>query len=194
MAKYSYLVNRVRQHALRDARVGDFEDTQLASAILMVNAAKMDGALKESERQAILGNLRIKFNLQRDGAEQLVGAAEERSNEHVNLYDVANTLEEGMSLRQRQELMAMMRDVVLSDGHLDPLEAALLAQMGNMLNVPKGNPGLARQRVAAALGITRMAKDHQRDLEADEELEEEQRLAAQQSLENRRRMANNLGA
>ncbi|MBV6633732.1 MAG: TerB family tellurite resistance protein [Alphaproteobacteria bacterium] len=194
MAKYSYLVNRVRQHALRDARVGEFEDTQMASAILLVNAAKMDGRMSEAERQAVLGNLRIKFGLQKDGAEQLMGAAEKKTEDHVNLYDVADTLEEGMSLRQRQELMAMMRDVVLSDGHLDPLEQALLAQMGNMLNVPKGNPALARQRVAAALGITRMAQDHQKDVEAEKELEEEQRLAAQQEQKNQRNMGNTLNA
>ena len=184
MTKYTYLVDRVRKAALTDARVNDFDDVQLAAATLLVNAAKMDGHMSEPQRQAVLGNLRRKFSLQDEQAEELMDAAKSKNAKDASLYKVAETLEDGMSLRQRQELMGMVRDVVFSDGEVDPLEQALLGQMASILNVPKDNPMAARARVAAVLGI---ARDHTRQLRQDEEaLEREQQLVAQQQMEQRR--------
>ncbi|MEO0392948.1 MAG: TerB family tellurite resistance protein [Pseudomonadota bacterium] len=182
MTKYTHLVDRVRKAALTDARVNDFDDVQLAAAMLLVNAAKMDGHMSEPQRQAVLGNLRRKFSLQDEQAEELMDQAKTKNAQDASLYKVAETLEDGMSLRQRQELMGMVRDVVFSDGEIDPLEQALLGQMASMLNVPKDNPMAARARVAALLGI---AREHSRQLDQQhlkEEQEHQQQLAAKQNM------------
>tara|TARA_B100001123_G_scaffold137592_1_gene159812 strand:+ start:762 stop:1325 length:564 start_codon:yes stop_codon:yes gene_type:complete len=166
MTKYTYLVDRVKRAALTDARVNDFDETELAAAVLLVNAAKMDGKMSEAERQSVLGNLRRKFNLQDEGAEKLMNAAQDQNGKDASLYTAAQTLENNMSLRQRQELLGMVRDVVYSDGHLDPLEQALLSQMASMLNVPADNPAAARARVASVLGVVReRQKQHQKELD-----------------------------
>ena len=155
MTKYTYLVDRVKRAALTDARVNDFDETELAAAVLLVNAAKMDGKMSEAERQSVLGNLRRKFNLQDEGAEKLMNAAQDQNGKDASLYTAAQTLENNMSLRQRQELLGMVRDVVYSDGHLDPLEQALLSQMASMLNVPASVLGVVRER----------QKQHQKELD-----------------------------
>ncbi len=181
MTKYTYLVDRVRKASLTDARVNDFDDVQLAAAMLLVNAAKMDGHMSEPQRQAVLGNLRRKFSLQDEQAEDLMDAAKSKNAQDASLYKVAETLEDGMSLRQRQELMGMVRDVVFSDGEVDPLEQALLGQMASILNVPKDNPMAARARVAAVLGIAREHTRHIHDEELAQKREQEQ-LVAQREM------------
>ena len=182
MSKYTHLVNRVRKSALTDARVNDFDDVQLAAAMLLVNAAKMDGHMSEPQRQAVLGNLRRKFSLQDEQTEDLMDAAKAKNSKDSSLYKVAETLEDGMSVRQRQELMGMVRDVIFSDGEVDPLEQALLGQMASILNVPKDNPMAARARVAAVLGIAREHSRHVLDEELAQEREQQQQLVAQQQM------------
>jgi uncharacterized tellurite resistance protein B-like protein len=189
MSNYTYLVDRVRKAAMTDARVNDFDNVELAAAVLLVNAAKMDGHISEGQREAVLGSLRRKFDLQDEQAEKLMDAAVERSGKDASLYTVANTLEEGMSVRQREELMGMVRDVIFADGDVDPLEMALLRQMGQILNVPGENPMAMRQRVATALGLSQ--EFVRRRKAAEDKLEDEAELnaEAQQRLANQRKMA-----
>lgn len=180
--KISFLVDRMRRHVEADAKVNDFDDVELAAAVLLVNAAKADGRISEPERQSVLGGLRIKFGLQEQDAKSLMSAAEQHSARDASLYGVAKTLENGMSQRQREELMALVRDVVFSDGSLDPLEMAVLNQMARMLNVANENPAAVRQRVMAALGLSqemvrrRHRNEHTHDPQSGH--------AAQQQLEN----------
>ena len=127
---------------------------QTAAAALLVNAARVDGYFSPEERETILAALQSYFNLGPDQAAALIEEGKKQGNA-TSLHPVMLVLRTRLTETQRQELALMVRDVVYSDGVLDPIEAHLLLSMSQLLNIPADDAEASRSRVLAALGITR---------------------------------------
>lgn len=129
---------------------------QTAVAVLLVEAARMDSNFDDAERHVIERLLAQKFQLSPEQTRDLVQKAvaiDERSNQ---LYPFTRTAVERMTAAQRIGLIEMLWEVAYADGTLDPLEDAMLRQVGGLIDVADAERGAARQRVMRRLGIVEL--------------------------------------
>jgi uncharacterized tellurite resistance protein B-like protein len=126
---------------------------QMAVAALLVEAASVDERMDERERAVIDRLLERRFGLAAREADGLEQAAEERVARSAQLFGYVSTINQRLPLERRIELVEMLWEVAYADGVLDPLEDALLRQIGGLIDVADHERGAARLRVMARLGI-----------------------------------------
>ena len=123
-----------------------------AVAVLLVNAARVDGSIHDTQKAMVLDQLKERFGLSEAGAIRLFNAAGLRLRKPLDLYKLANKVIEKMEIEDRLQLMAMVRKVVMADGILDPEEARLLNEMGRMLRIHVRDLNQIRNQVRGLLG------------------------------------------
>jgi uncharacterized tellurite resistance protein B-like protein len=126
-------------------------DKHLAAAVLLVEAAAMDGHFDESERAAIEVALGTRFGLDNDEIASLMVLAESAQDEANHLLRFTRAVKDGCSAEQRIELIEMLWEVVYADGELHDYEANLMRRIGGLLYVSDRDRGAARKRVLARL-------------------------------------------
>ena len=128
------------------------DQLQIAVAVLLVEAARMDDQFDESERAAIERLLAAKFSLSRDETRQLINQAETMDEKSNQLYPFTRLAVERMDPKQRIQLIEMLWEVVYADGVLDPEEDGLLRRVAGLIYVSDADRVAARLRVVQRLG------------------------------------------
>lgn len=129
------------------------EMVRLAAAVLMVEAAHLDGSFDETEQQAIRGILERHFQLSQEDADTLLLRAQIHQEEADHLHRFTAAIKDGFSEEERTELIELLWEVVYADGQLHPYEANLLRRIGGLIYVSDRERGAARKRVIARLGV-----------------------------------------
>jgi uncharacterized tellurite resistance protein B-like protein len=132
---------------------GDRDTLQLAVAALLMEAAQVDGPLGEQERAAVQRLLERKFRLSAEASRALAATGERKAERSAQLFGFTRTINERLPPGRRVELIEMLWEVAYADGALDPLEDAMLRQVGGLIDVGDPERGAARQRVLQRLGI-----------------------------------------
>lgn len=131
----------------------DDETERLAVAVLMVEAAQLDGNFDETEEQAIQAILERYFLLSPEDANQLLLRARTHQEDANHLHRFTVAIKDGFSEKERIELIELLWEVVYADGELHPYEANLLRRIGGLIYVSDRERGEARKRVIVRLGI-----------------------------------------
>jgi uncharacterized tellurite resistance protein B-like protein len=134
----------------------DRDGLQIAVAVLMVEAARMDDHFDDVERKVIERLLAQKFQLSPDQTRELVRKAVETDDRSNQLYPFTRLAVERMDPAQRVGLIEMLWEVAYADGVLDPEEDALLRRIAGLIYVSDVDRAAARIRV-----VERLAKQHQ---------------------------------
>ncbi len=142
---------RVRSEA--EAAAEGTNLNQLAAAVLMVEAAKMDGEFDDAEAETILRLIRERFSLSEDEAQGLLADAKTASEETNQLLRFTRAIKDGFPLEERVDVIEMLWEVAYADGELHPFEANLVRRVTGLLYVPDQDSGRARKRVLDRLGI-----------------------------------------
>ena len=130
-----------------------FGEREVATAVLLIEAAGMDGEYSRAEHKAILDLLQRKFALDDEAADALIALAEHRQQNAVELFRFTNAIKQNFDAEERIAVLEMLWEVVYSDGRLDPFEDNLMRRIAGLLHIPDRDRALARQRVTARLGI-----------------------------------------
>ena len=104
----------------------DRDGLQVAVAVLLVEAARMDDRFDDAERRVIERLLAQKFQLSPEQTRELLGKAVETGDRSNQLYPFTRTAVDRMDPQQRIGLIEMLWEVAYADGVLDPEEDALL--------------------------------------------------------------------
>jgi len=128
-------------------------DPKLSVAVLLVEAARQDDTFEPRERQVIEQLLARKFDLSTEECLALVEAAERRVAEMVQIHGHTRDVFETTTPTERIHLIEMLWEVAYADGVLDPEEDLLIRRIAGLIAVEDRERVLARQRVAAKLGI-----------------------------------------
>ena len=131
------------------------EDKHLAAAVLLVEAACMDGHFDERERATIETALGARFDLNEEEIASLMRLAESAQDEANHLVRFTRSVKDGSSAEERIELIEMLWEVVYADGELHDYEANLVRRIGGLLYVSDRDRGAARKRVLARLAAAR---------------------------------------
>ena len=135
------------------------DDKQLATAVLMVEAARLDGHFDEAERQVIEEIVKRHFGLDDVETDALLTAAMETHDNANQLVGFTRTLKQAYSETERIELIEMLWEVAYADDELHHYEANLLRRISGLIYVSDRDSGLARKRVLARRAEQTTAED-----------------------------------
>ena len=127
------------------------DDLQIAVAVLLVEAARMDDAFDAHERGTIEHLLEHKFQLSHDETQELLTLAEQAAERSHQLHPFTRLAVERMEPKRRIRLIEMLWEVAYADGELDPDEDVLLRRVAGLIYVSDEDRVAARQRVLSRL-------------------------------------------
>ena len=120
-------------------------DRHLALAVLMVEAAYIDGSFDDVERESINGLARRCFELNEVEVLSLIEAAEALHRDATDLVRFTRVVKDAFSPEERIEVIEMLWEVVYADGRVDDFEANLMRRLGGLLYVPDRERGAAHR-------------------------------------------------
>ena len=129
-------------------------DLREAVAVLLLEAAHRDDTFSPEERVAVTRLLTTRFQLSEAECRALIDAGEKTNAAMVQLHPYTSMVFEQMTPAERIQLIEMLWEVAYADGVLDPEEDALIRRIGNLIYITDRDRVLARQRVAARLGLS----------------------------------------
>jgi uncharacterized tellurite resistance protein B-like protein len=129
------------------------DDLQVAIAVLLVQAARMDDRFDAAERSTIERLLAGRFALSGEATRALLHAAERRAEEAVQMLPFTHLIVERLDPAQLVQVIEMLWEVAYADGVLDPDEDALVRRIAGLIYVSDHDRGAARQRVRQRLGL-----------------------------------------
>ena len=128
-------------------------ELELAAAALLVEAAVLDGAFDDSERETIERLLKDRFELNDKEVTDLITEAEAAVADANELYTLTRTVKDEMAIEERTAIIEMLWEVAYADGELHDYESNLVRRLSGLLYVSDRDSGEARKRVVERLGI-----------------------------------------
>jgi uncharacterized tellurite resistance protein B-like protein len=129
------------------------DDARLAIAAVLVGAARADGDYDDAERARIDRILAKRFGLTPWQASALRGNAEEAERRSTGLVEFTRAIKQAVPHAERVGVIEAVWEIAYADGERSHEEAALVRKLAGLLYVEDRDAGLARQRVAARLGL-----------------------------------------
>lgn len=118
------------------SRLGDDHQGQALLASIMVVVAKSDGGISPEENLRMVQLLRQKFGLRPGEALQLVTRLADSFADEVEIERLIATVNQELSLADKEELMLMVVSVIAADREKDNAELKLLMTLVRDLQVP----------------------------------------------------------
>lgn len=125
------------------------EELRLAAAALLVHATVVDGKADRDERQTLKSVLERRFDLSGAEASRLVGDAEAREQDAVDLYGFTSVLCRQLDQDGRKRIIEMLWEVVMADGTVHEFESNLVWRAAELLGVSARDRILLRKVVAS---------------------------------------------
>ena len=125
-------------------------DARRAVSGLLVMAARSDGTYDSGEKAVIDKVLSSRYGLSPEDAAALRAEGEADEADSIDLYQFTRAVREAVPIENRFDLLVSLWRVVLADEHRDPLEDALMRQLGDRLGLSPMD--LAQARLVVAKG------------------------------------------
>lgn len=132
-------------HASRFAE----DDVRVAAAALMVHVATLDGEMSPTEREKLRDLLKRRFALDDAAAAELIDAAVAADREAVDFYRFTSLLMRHLDDEQRRRIVAMMWEVVFTDGGVSEFEDNVMWRVADLLGVSNRERIELRREMAA---------------------------------------------
>ncbi|HAD86143.1 MAG TPA: TerB family tellurite resistance protein [Rhodospirillaceae bacterium] len=136
---------------IADAPAADAAELAAATALLLAEAASLDGDFDADEAAAIERLLTGEFDIDAAEAAALVADARERTDATVELYSVTRTIKDRMPPEDRVRILEMIWSVAYADGEVHDFESNLARRVAGLLHVTDRDAGAARKRAIARL-------------------------------------------
>jgi uncharacterized tellurite resistance protein B-like protein len=128
-------------------------DERAALAAILVEAAHADGSYDAEESARIARVLATRFDLSAAAAAILRAEGEVAQVQAVDLVRFTRAVKKAVPHEERVGVIEAVWEVVYADGVREMHESALIRKLCGLLHIDDREAGLARQRVAARLGI-----------------------------------------
>jgi uncharacterized tellurite resistance protein B-like protein len=111
------------------------DDHRLAAAALLYHVIAVDGAVEESEVRRLHELLKSLYDLDDEAADTLAREGETADEEASDLYRFTSLLKDKLDEAGREQIIAMMWDLVYRDGHLHEFEDNVIWRVADLLGV-----------------------------------------------------------
>jgi uncharacterized tellurite resistance protein B-like protein len=119
-----------------DAQTGDAElKLQVATCVLLLEAAHADDEFSPDERALISDLLRTRFSLSGSEAEELLALAEQEREQSSDLYRFSRVIGDNLTRPQKLEVLRQLWRIVYTDDRLEAQEDAMMHKLSNLLGL-----------------------------------------------------------
>jgi len=106
---------------------------QLASAALMIELCKSDQSIDDTETDALVDILKIRFDLDENQLSELMLMAEQEARDSTSLYQFTSLMNENFEYSEKVILIGNMWEVAVADGKIDRYEEHLIRKVADLL-------------------------------------------------------------
>ena len=118
------------------SRNDDGQELQLATATLLMEAARADNRITEEERQNIRRQIEKHYALSPELTLEIAASAERKAQHATSLYPFTRLINRACSPEEKVRIIGMLWRVTCSDGHVDKYEEYLVRKIADLLYVP----------------------------------------------------------
>lgn len=111
------------------------ERLQIATCVLLVEAAKTDEEFSAVEEDIITGILQNEFQLSQEAVKDLMDIAHAEREESVDVYEFTRLINEHYSRQEKMKIMEYIWRVIYADARLDKYEDYLAHKLGKLLRL-----------------------------------------------------------
>jgi len=135
-------------------QAGTSQDRRLrvATVALLLETARADFNVQDSELASVASHAREFFQLSEDETAELVGLAEEEAKNATCYFEFTSLINDGFSPEEKVKIIELMWQVAYSDKELEKYEEALVRKIADLLYVPHSAFIAAKHRVISSLG------------------------------------------
>ena len=108
---------------------------QFAAAALLVEVARIDGAMQPAERAAVLRAIHDSFALEPADAEALLQAAEQEMRQAGGYYPFTSLINRQFTQPQKEHLIELMWRAAYADHELSAHELHLMRKLAGLLHI-----------------------------------------------------------
>ena len=120
----------------RESRAEAERRARLAAAALLIEVARSDQHITHQERNALLGSVRRRFDLDAEEAAQLLELAEAQARDAHDLYQFTSKINAAFSAARKAELIQELWRAAYADTRLHKYEEHLIRRVADLLHVP----------------------------------------------------------
>jgi len=124
-----------------------------ATAVLLAEMMRMDGDIKEDEREVIRAALYQHFGLDRQEIDSILSLAEQEAEESHDYYQFTSLINNNFSQEQKIEVIESLWRIAYADKELNKYEEHLLRKVAGLIYVAHRDFIAAKLRIQKELGI-----------------------------------------
>jgi uncharacterized tellurite resistance protein B-like protein len=136
--------------ASREQGQGAQHALQVATAALLFEVMRMDGEMKDVERQAMTAAIQASFELTAAETAALTRLAEAEAEQATDYYQFTALINRNYTPAQKEQLVENLWQVAAADREIDRFERTLVHKVADLLHVPRPAQIAARERAMHA--------------------------------------------
>lgn len=137
-----------------DTNGADADDPRVAAAALLTHIMDADGERTHGERDTLKKVLADSYGLTGGELHRVMAAGEEADRDAVDLYAFTSVLNRHLDRDGKLEFIALMWDLVFSDGVLHEVEDHLVWRVAELIHVERDQRIGLRQAAQARAGVS----------------------------------------
>ena len=124
-----------------------FDTVQIAISTLMIQTAVYDGVFDEQEKSEILELIKKYFNFNEDQKLSLFKIAMKVNDDSNDMQQFTRILNDNLSEEEKLNIIEMLWKIIISDGHIDDYENALIRKISGLLYISDRDVGQIKKKL-----------------------------------------------
>ena len=124
-----------------------FDTVQIAISTLMIQTAVYDGIFDEQEKSKILELIKKYFNFNEDQKLALFKIAIKVNDDSNDMQQFTRVLNDNLSEEEKLNIIKMLWKIIISDGHIDNYENALIRKISGLLYISDRDVGQIKKKL-----------------------------------------------
>lgn len=133
--KLKELLLKIREVSPSGSQISEISQTQIAAAIIMLEAAYADDTCSKDELNHISKTIQTSCNLCEKGTAEIIKQAKQSRQNEVDLWQFTNNINENFSHTEKIAVIESVWEIIYIDGHLDQYEDYFAHQMAKLLRL-----------------------------------------------------------
>ena len=130
-----------------EEEIEEFDTIQIAISTLMIQTAVYDGVFDEQEKSKILELIKKYFNFNEDQKLSLFKIAMKVNDDSNDMQQFTRILNDNMSEEEKLNIIEMLWKIIISDGHIDDYENALIRKISGLLYISDKDVGQIKKKL-----------------------------------------------
>ena len=126
-----------------------FDTVQIAISTLMIQTAVYDGVFDEQEKSKILELIKKYFSFNEDQKLSLFKIAMKVNDNSNDMQQFTRVLNDNLSEEEKLNIIEMLWKIIISDGHIDDYENALIRKISGLLYISDRDVGQIKKKLIA---------------------------------------------